>query len=356
MVAVPTRNATLRQPRAPWQLKYLALALIWGSSFMLMMVGLRVFDPIQIAAMRILLGLAALLVLLRVVGGRLPRGAATWGHISVSAVFLSTAPFTLFAASEERIPSALAGIANATTPLTAVLVGWLLLPADRLPPRRLAAVLAGFGGVVVIAQPWHLDAGPDLLGLAMAIGGAACYGIGWTYNRRFLAGVDIGGLSQPTATLLAGAVQVVIVITGWWLLTGERAAPWTPTLTAIGVGASPGMGDLWLPLTCVALLGLVGTGLAYMFQFDVVRAAGPNVGTTVTYLIPVVSVVLGVLLLAERLAWPQLLGAVVIVSSAVVLGSTRRGSAPPVETEPTRRRRNGAGASSVVSPERPGRP
>jgi drug/metabolite transporter (DMT)-like permease len=68
------------------------------------------------------------------------------------------------------------------------------------------------------------------------------------------------------------------------------------------------------------VLGVVGTGLAYMLQFDVVRGAGATVSTTVTYLIPVVSVVLGVVVLGERLAWPQLLGAAIVLVSAVVIG------------------------------------
>jgi drug/metabolite transporter (DMT)-like permease len=76
---------------------------------------------------------------------------------------------------------------------------------------------------------------------------------------------------------------------------------------------------LW-PVVAVLALGVVGTGLAYMLQFDVVRAAGATVGTTVTYLIPVVAVVLGVALLHERLAWPQVLGAGVVLASAVVIG------------------------------------
>ena len=74
---------------------------------------------------------------------------------------------------------------------------------------------------------------------------------------------------------------------------------------------------------------MVGTGLAYVLQFDVVRAAGPTVGTTVTYLIPVVSVVLGVTLLDETLAWPQLLGAAIVLASAVVIGMPRRRRAAP---------------------------
>ncbi len=310
-------GAGARVPRVPWQAKYLALALIWGSSFLLMKVGLAALAPLQVSATRILTGTVTLLVLLGLAGGRLPADRRTWGHLTVTGLFLTTLPFSLFAAAEERITSALTGIGNATTPLASVVVGFLLLPADRLPPRRLAAVLVGFLGVLVILQPWEAAGRPDPLGFAMALAAACCYGIGWTYSRRALAGSDLGGLSLPAGTLVAGTVQMVPVVAAWWWLHRDAfPTPWAvrPDATTAGAG----------PLLAVLALGAVGTGLAYMFQFDVVRAAGPTVGTTVTYLIPVVSVLLGVLVLGERMARPQVLGAVVVVSAAVALGRLPR--------------------------------
>ena len=98
---------------------------------------------------------------------------------------------------------------------------------------------------------------------------------------------------------------MVPVLLIWWLLHRDTyAAPWSGHVDPTG-------GGLGLPLLCVLALGIVGTGLAYMLQFDVVRGAGATVSTTVTYLIPVVSVVLGVLVLGEHLAWPQLVGAAI---------------------------------------------
>jgi drug/metabolite transporter (DMT)-like permease len=147
--------------------------------------------------------------------------------------------------------------------------------------------------------------------------------VGWTYVRRNLAKADLGGLAMPTAQLLASSVQIVAVLLLWWALNRDGyAAPWSVRPDATAGSA------LW-PLLAVLALGVVGTGLAYMLQFDVVRAAGATVGATVTYLIPVVSVVLGVALLEERLAWPQVLGAAIVLGSAVVIGLPgRRRTAP----------------------------
>ncbi len=306
-----------RAQRVPWQAKYGTLALIWGSSFLLMKLGLHAMAPVQIACLRILAGAAAIGALLRLTGGRLPTGRRTWAHLLVSGLFLSALPFVLFAWGETRVPSALAGIGNATTPLATVVCTVAFLPSARVTSGRLLAVVVGFVGVVVIMQPWTSDR-PDLLGFAATLAGGACYGIGWTYNRRFLAGVDLGGLSQPAATLLVGAVLIVPVTLGWWLLSRPtHPAPWS--LVHDG-SATP----TWLAVGAVLALGVVGTGLAYMLQFDVLRAAGPTVAATVTYLIPVVSVVLGALLLGERLTAWEYLGAAVVLSAAVVISRPQR--------------------------------
>jgi drug/metabolite transporter (DMT)-like permease len=316
-VAVEAPPSAVRVARVPWQVKYVMLALIWGSSFLLMKVGLRTMAPLQISSLRILAGTVTLVVLLTATGGRLPRQRRVWGHLVVSGVFLTALPFSLFAAGEERVSSALAGIGNATTPLAAVFFALLLLPSDRLSPRKLTAVLVGFAGVVVIMQPWDAVGRPDLLGFGMTLVAGASYGLGWTYNRRFLGDADLGGLSMPTALLLVGSVLMVPVLLVWWLTSDGYAAPWSGHPDASGGGAL-------VPLLCVLALGVVGTGLAYMLQFDVVRGAGATVSTTVTYLIPVVSVLLGVVVLHERLAWPQLLGAGTVLVSAVVIGLPAR--------------------------------
>jgi drug/metabolite transporter (DMT)-like permease len=152
----------------------------------------------------------------------------------------------------------------------------------------------------------------------MALAGGASYGIGWTYNRRFLSGVDLGGLSQPAATLLTALVLMVPVVLGWAALTGGG-------LSAIWAYATPDPGTwFWLPLLCVLVLGLVGTGFAYTLQFDVVRGAGPVIGSTITYLIPVVSVLLGVFVLGEHLGPWQLVGFAIVLGAAYVINRKPR--------------------------------
>jgi drug/metabolite transporter (DMT)-like permease len=305
--------------KVPWQVKFGALALIWGASFLLMKVGLQALAPVQIATMRIVCGAVTVLLTALVLGVRLPRGGRVWGHLFVAGFVLCSLPFTLFPLGEERVSSALAGIGNATTPLSAVLFTLLLLPADRVGRSTVVAVAAGFVGVVVIMQPWDGAGRPDVVGFAMTLLAGASYGLGWTYVRRFLAKDDIGGLGMPAAQLLTSAAQMLVVTLVWWLLHREGGtgipAPWSPV-----VGAGP---LLW-PVLAVLALGVVGTGLAFALQYDVVREVGPTVGATVTYVIPVVAVVLGMVFLHERLQWPQVAGAAIVLGSAVVIGRTRR--------------------------------
>jgi drug/metabolite transporter (DMT)-like permease len=310
----------MKATRVPWQVKFTALAFIWGSSFLLMKIGLRSLAPVQISGLRILSGAAVLMLLLTASRGRLPRDRRTWGHLMVTGFFLGALPFTLFALGEERVSSALAGIGNSITPIATVVFSLLLLRNDPIGARKVVGVLIGFAGVLIIMQPWQSQGRPDLVGFGITLVAGMSYGLGWTYTKRFLGKADFGGLTLPTAQMLTSAGQMLVALTIWWLTQRARlslAAPWSLHTNTAG-------GSVLLPLLAVLALGVVGTGIAMSFQYDVVRAAGPTVGASVTYLIPVVSVALGVLVLGERLQWPQFAGAAVVLGAAVLIGRSKR--------------------------------
>ena len=303
--------------RVPWQVKYAAIALIWGSSYLLMKVGLQAMSGVQVATLRVFCGGAVLLLLLTLSGGRLPSNLRTWGHLLVTGTLLCTIPWTLFAVGEERVDSSIAGLANAITPVATVVCSMLMLRSERIGAMRVAGVAVGFLGVLLIFQPWSATRGPDPLGFLMVLTASASYGVGWTYVRRFLRGVDGGGLSLPTAQVVVAMVQMPIVLVLWWRFGAGEAitAPWTLH------SAEP-----LVPLLAVLVLGVVGTGLAQWLQFDVVRAAGPTVGTSVTYPITVVSVLLGVVVLGEELGPIVLLGGVVVLVASVLIGRSKKPS------------------------------
>ena len=309
----------MQRSRVPWPVLFVSISLIWGSSFLLMKIGLEAFAPIQITAARILLGGATVAVLALATSTRLPRDRQVWALLQISAFFLVTLPFFLFPLGEERISSAFAGIANSTTPIAAVIFAAIMLPQDRLTPLALGGVAAGFVGVLVISQPWQADGRPDPVGFAITIAASACYGFGWTFVKKYLGDKDLGGLQLPTAQMLSASAQILVVWVGWWLVHRERAAPWSPNPEAVSQGVA-----LLGPIVCLVALGVIGTGIAYNIQFELVRAVGPQVGATITYLIPVVAVVLGVVFLQERLTGWQVLGSLVVLGSAVLIGVAQR--------------------------------
>lgn len=302
----------MSKPRVAWQLKFASLALIWGSSYLLMKVGLEAMSGVQVATLRVIFAGATLLLIMAVSRTRLPRGLRVWGHLTVTGLLLCTLPWTLFAVGQERVDSAIAGIANATTPIATVLCSMVLLRHEPIGRRRLAGVAIGFLGVLLILQPWSVEQGPDPVGFGMVLAASASYGVGWTWVRRFLRGADAGGLSLPVAQILVATAQMPLVCLAWWWWGSGRElpAPWTLHSD-----------DLLVPLLAVAALGMIGSALAQVMQYDVVRAAGPTVATSVTYLIPVVSVLLGVLVLDERLTGMVLLGAAVVLGASLLIGS-----------------------------------
>ena len=304
----------------PWQVKFGLLALIWGASFLFIKAALGLLQPLQVGAGRIVLGAAttgALAVAARV---RLPRSWRVWAHLQVTSVLLCTLPFLLFPLGEERVSSALAGIGNAITPVATVLATAALVPHETFSRRKLLAVAAGFLGVVVIMAPWQVTERPDLLGFGATLVAGSCYGLGWTYIKRFLGDADLGGLALPAAQLLSAAVQITLVTVIWWALQRDQlAAPWSPRPDAPALAPGPAHASV-LALLALAALGVLGTGVAYALQFDVFREVGQQVSSTVTYLIPVVAVLLGVLVLGERLTWAEVAGFAIVLGSAIVIG------------------------------------
>ncbi len=330
-----------------WPVKFAVLCLVWGASFLLMKVGLEALAPVQVATLRILSGTATVVVAALVMRTRFPRSLRVWGHLAVCGFVLCALPFTLFPLGEERVSSALAGIGNATTPLSVVLFTLLLMPAQRVDRRTLVAVLTGFLGVVVIVQPWQAQGRPDLLGFGLTLLAGASYGLGWTYVKRFLHPGDVGGLGLPAGQLLMASGEMLAVSTAWWWWHRGDAgtglpAPWSlqPGVSALG------------PLVAILALGVVGTGLAFVLQFDIVREVGPTIGATVTYVIPVVAVVLGVVLLHERLTVSEVVGAAIVLGSAVVIGRPRPPAAGPAANASAQRAAGQPTAPATTS--RPG--
>ncbi|MFD0967239.1 DMT family transporter [Plantactinospora endophytica] len=268
------------------------LALLWGSGFLWIKLALNGgLTPIQITAARCALGATVLLLLARAARQRLPRDRRTWGHLVVAALFCNALPFFLFGVGEQTVDSGVAGVLNATTPLWSLLIG-LVLGSERAGhPLRLAGLLLGFAGTLLIFAPWrqHGLTSPGALAL---LGAAASYAVAFAYMARHLTGRRTGPLALSAAQLLAATGLAVPA------LAAAPTAPTAPTPTA---------------LAAVVVLGVFGTGITFHLNYRLIAEEGPTTAATVGYLLPVVSVALGAIVLAEQLSARVVTGMTVVL-------------------------------------------
>jgi len=279
-------------------LQFVLLALTWGSSFLLIKVGLDGLSPAQVAWARIVLGAGALLLISLFSHRRLPTERRLWAHMAVVSVLVNVAPFLLFGLAERSISSGLASILNATTPLTTLLVAMLVLPQERPTVTRTVGLALGFGGVLIVLGIWQgLGPAGPLQGQLECLAATTCYGLGFVYLRLHLAQRGLPALTL--ATMQVGTSAAIMV-----LLTPVLARP-APRLSVRVVAA-------------MLALGIAGTALAYIWNTAVLSAWGAVNAATVTYLIPLVGVGLGVAVLGERVSWNQPVGAVVVILGVLV--------------------------------------
>ncbi|WP_405755065.1 DMT family transporter [Streptomyces sp. NBC_00073] len=296
--AAPTRT-----PRVDWRIRFAILSVVWGFSFLLIKVGTQAYAPFQVALGRVLFGALALLTVLLVRREPLPRGRRTWAHLAVAALLLNTAPFSLFSYAELSIPSSLAGICNATSPLWGMALSMVALSEDRPTRRRFAGLGLGFLGVLTVLGAWQGFSGIDAKGTALALLASLCYPIGWIYVRRTLASVPSSPVALTGAQLMLSTLQLLAVSAAF--TSAPTSFPLWPTLSVIALGA-------------------LGTGMALQMQYGLVSEVGPTTAQMVTYFIPVIATTAGVALLGEQLHWNTPVGAAIVLAGAALTQTRRR--------------------------------
>lgn len=267
------------------------LGTIWGSSFLLIKIALEGFTPLQIVAGRVAVAALVLVAVVKVRGLRLPSGANVWRSLAVVAVISNLIPFFLIGWGEERITSSMSAILNSTTPLFTALLASFLLAGERLTPPRAGGILLGFFGVTVIVG---LDTGGGVAGQIAVVAAAASYGVGFVYVRSRLSGRGGAPIALSAGQTLAGSGMIVLPAA----LEATQTAPDPSTA----------------PLLAVLTLGAVGTGGAYILYYRLIEDVGATSASFVTYLIPVVGVVLGYVFLDERLGWNTFVGALLVIA------------------------------------------
>ena len=200
------------------------------------------------------------------------------------------------------VSSVLAGIWNATVPLFTLPVAILWLADERATARRLAGLAVGFVGVLIVLGVWRGLGATSLEGNLLCLGAAASYGLGFPYARKYLARRPEGPLALATAQLMCATAELAV-------------------LTAVFTHAPHGVAAKHV-LSVVAL-GVFGTGLTFLLNLSIIRDVGATVASTVAYVMPIFSTLLGVLALGEPLTWYEPLGAAIIIAGAVLAQSRR---------------------------------
>ncbi|MCK1281462.1 DMT family transporter [Bradyrhizobium sp. 61] len=273
------------------------LSVLWGGSFFFNGAALRELPPLTLVFLRVALGAAILLPLLRMQGIGLPKGMAGWKPFVAIGLLNNVIPFSLIVLGQTFIPSGLASILNATTPLFTVMV-MAAAGEEALQMRRVAGVALGLAGVIIL-RGWGIETRPGQgLGILLCLGGAFSYGFAALAARRLLK--DAPPLGTATFQLMASTVMMAVV-------AGAVEQPWHLSM--------PGL-TTWL-----AVLGLaaLSTALAYIVFFQIIRRSGATNVMLVTLLIPVTAILLGWLVLGEPISAREIAGAIVIGSALLVI-------------------------------------
>lgn len=271
---------------------------MWGLSFLFVELALISFTPIGIAFLRGLLGAASLLVLVAATRQKLPRVRRHWLHISIVAVLLNAAPGFLFALGQETVSSSIAGVINATTPLMTVLI-IISFFRDQTPTfDQFLGIVVGFLGILLVMEIFSSSNQASVAGVITLLMATLCYGLAMPYAKRFVSPLPYSPYVLAASQVSASAA-----------LTALPAILWGITHDVI-TGTS---------LAGIALLGVLGTGVAYVWNYRNIELAGSVVASSVTYITPVVAVIAGVLVLGDQLSPSQVAGGILIVLSALLV-------------------------------------
>jgi drug/metabolite transporter (DMT)-like permease len=295
MSASPTPSLSISA--TDWRLLIL-LSVLWGGAFYFAKVAVLEIPTLTLVFGRVAIAAAVLLVLTQLMRSPLPRDRETWQILGVMAVFNNVLPFTLIVWAQIHISVGLAAILNATSPLFGVFVAHALTADDKLSAGRVAGLIAGFVGVVLLI-------GPDLVGelgthlwAQIACLFAACsYAFGAVYSRR------LRGLPPIT------------VATGQLTMSALLLLPIVLAFDTPGIVMSVSHAALW----ALVALAVLSTAFAYLIYFRLIARAGATNALLVTFLIPVSAILLGMLLLSERLAPHQIAGMIAIFAGLAAI-------------------------------------
>jgi drug/metabolite transporter (DMT)-like permease len=280
-----------------WLGLYIALGIVWGCSFIFIKLGLEFLTPFGVAFGRCALGALALLIYLKVKGLSLVRDRKMIGHLWVVALLLNVIPGIFFAWAETEVTSILAGIINAVTPLMTLIAIMLVSRNEKPTAPQIVGLLLGFLGVLTLLGAWKGLGDNPLWAILVLLAAVTCYGFSFPYSRRFILPAQLKPEVMAATQVTLGAITLLPL----FLIDGIAKDDYR-----IG------------PVLAMIALGVFGSGFAYIWNFTIMRAAGSAIASSVTYVTPVVAVVVGLIFLQEKLHWYEPVGALVVLLGAAI--------------------------------------
>ncbi len=292
---------TARPTTRDWLLFGL-ISLFWGSSYLFIKIGVQTLQPFTLIALRLFFGFLVLAVALRLARAPLPRDRATYGKLLVMAIFNIVIPFSLITWGEQYIDSSLATILQATTPLVTIVIAALVLADEAITVNRLVGLIIGFGGVIVlISHGLTGGRGDSTLGELAVLGASVSYAAGNVFVRAKMRG------HHPTVPAFFQVGIALLIVT---VLMVVFESPVQLPTTA----------EAWF---AVVWLGVFGSSLAYLIYFRLIHTMGPTRLSMITYVMPIVGIVLGFIVLGEALDLQTLVGTAIILGGVGLVNSSR---------------------------------
>jgi len=280
-----------------WLGLYIALGIVWGCSFIFIKLGLEFLTPFGVAFGRCALGALALLVYLKIKGLSLVHDRKMIGHLWVVALLLNVIPGILFAWAETEVTSILAGIINAVTPLMTLIAIIVVSRNEKPTTPQVVGLLLGFLGVLIVLGAWKGLGDNPLWAILILLAAVTCYGFSFPYSRRFILPAQLKPEVMAATQVTLGAITLLPL----FLINGIAKNEYR-----LG------------PVLAMVALGVFGSGFAYIWNFIIMRDAGSAIASSVTYVTPLVAVLVGFIFLSEIPHWYEPVGAAIVLLGAAI--------------------------------------
>ncbi|MGJ7082793.1 DMT family transporter [Morganella morganii] len=288
------------------------LGIIWGTNFIFMRQASEWISPVQIVFLRVLCGFVPIAVMAWMQKAVRREHLKYTGHFLVMALLATVIYYWAFASGTSLLLSGVSGVLSGAIPLFSFIVAAIFLRQEKITVMRLCGLMLGFAGVILIAKPWQVSGESiSLAGVGYMILGSLSVGISFVYAKKFLADKQIAPLALTTYQI--GLALVILAC----------ITPFTG-ITAIAQDSTASLG-------LIIGLGLLGTGVAYLTYYYLILNLGAVVASSVTYIPPVVALIVGFLAANEQLGVTEILSMVLIMSGVFLLQRPSR--RPEVEKE-----------------------